>query len=226
MWRKAWLETRWKLALMTLLDAAILTLFLDDGVTAAAWASRLDGPLPLIFLVNAVVLGGAGINTQNAFRPGQALHGSMLYTLSLPVTRRRLVLVRAAVGMLCAAALIATVLLSLWLIAPGVCELTASAGTLRVVAYVAQIIAAAAVASSVSALFATRLDDIWHTYAALAVVVGTVFGVPASRFWTGTLSPGATAPPAPFTGAAILLAAAFTAGILALAVRVVRHREF
>lgn len=226
MWRKAWLETRWKLVLMTLLDAAILTLFIDDGVTAAAWAARLEGPLPLILLVNAVVLGGAGINTQPAFRPGQSLHGSMLYTLSLPITRRRLVLVRATVGILCATALLAAVLLSLWLIAPGVRELAATAGTVRVVAYVAQILAAVAVASSVSALFATRLDDIWHTYAALAVVVTTVFGVPAVRFWTGTLATGVGAPPALSTGAAILLAAALTAGILALAVKSVRHREF
>ena len=99
MWQLAWLDVRWRMVLMAVANSALLLLFLDDAVSGEVWMRRLDS-LPLVFCMNAIVLAGAGIPTHVSQRPRAEPHASVLYILSLPISRQRLVLVREAVGLL------------------------------------------------------------------------------------------------------------------------------
>jgi hypothetical protein len=102
LWYKAWLETRFRL-LFLLGFASFLVVFLHTvGVKPPPPGSPPLSGLPTMLTSFAVVvcamLGGAGINTQPAIQAGKGLHGSTLFTLSLPVSRFKLLLVRASVG--------------------------------------------------------------------------------------------------------------------------------
>jgi hypothetical protein len=79
-----------------------------------AWMAFLGSVLPMMVAGYAVLLGGAGINAQTNTGMAQVFHGSMLYTLSLPVSRMRLLHTRALAGtgalaVVCATALFAVV---------------------------------------------------------------------------------------------------------------------
>ena len=224
MWRKAWLETRWKLALMALLDALILALLLEDGGSAAAWHARLAGAIPMLPIMNGVVLASAGIGTQTSFRPRQTLHPSMMFTLSLPIARWRLVLVREAVGALATAGLTAAMLTALWVASPGVRALLTP---IQFAVYGIAVLASAAVAYGISAVLATLLDDLWQTYGALVSVAILVFALPPVRIWTGLL-PGPEGSVSGASGAAleILLACALAGSLSLLSVKVVERRQF
>src|SRR5215472_11250642 len=102
LWMKDWLETRWRFVFGLGLGAFLLINVAADNVPA-------DQPFAIVKLVNilaffwaviAIMLGGAGINTQAAFRATKGLHGSMYFTLALPVSRFRLLATRVAIGML------------------------------------------------------------------------------------------------------------------------------
>ena len=52
-----------------------------------------------VSMLGAIMLAGAGIKTKLGFQQIKGMHGSMHYTLSMPVTRTRLLAVRVAVGL-------------------------------------------------------------------------------------------------------------------------------
>ncbi len=116
MWRHAWRDVRWKLALMAIVNTAISALFLDDAVAGGVWIRRLSTTMPMLFAMNAIVLANAGVATQVSQRPGQVVHSSMLFLLSLPLSRKRLVLVREATGMVAALSLMLLTLGAYWLL--------------------------------------------------------------------------------------------------------------
>jgi hypothetical protein len=165
----------------------------------------------------------AGIGTETSFRPRQSLHPSMMFTLSLPITRRRLVLVREAVGAVATLGLGCGILAALWSASGGVRSLLSPA---QFAAYGIGVLSAALVAYGISAALAAVLDDLWQTYAALAIVAVLVFALPATRIWSAALPAGASAgAPLPLPGA-ILLALTATAALSLLSVRLVERREF
>src|SRR5262245_30364358 len=106
LWYKAWRESRVRF----ILSAAVLT-FLSVGLmyraqtafpppdrpdlpySAWVWANIYGNMNPTIFIILVMVLGLGGLKRE---RPV----GSAPFTLSLPVTRLRLVLVRGAMGLL------------------------------------------------------------------------------------------------------------------------------
>src|ERR1035438_4342070 len=61
----------------------------------------------LLYIFTAIFLAGSGINSQTTYGLTSGFHGSMLFTLSLPVSRRRLLFVRAGLGALQTSALVA-----------------------------------------------------------------------------------------------------------------------
>src|SRR5580658_10014150 len=102
LWHKGWLETRFRL-LFLLGFAVFLVVFLHSvGVKPPPPGSPPLSGLPIMLTsftaVAYAMLAGAGINTQPAFQAAKGLHGSTLFTLSLPVSRFRLLLIRASIG--------------------------------------------------------------------------------------------------------------------------------
>ena len=115
LWYKSWLETRWIFVLfvanilmvwLTPLWMPALGFRLPPGVPASRiWLGIHMGSLFTSFFV-ANALAGSGVNSQNAYGPKPGIDASMLFTLSLPVSRRRLLFVRAGLGALLTSALV------------------------------------------------------------------------------------------------------------------------
>src|SRR5262245_30040455 len=108
LWMKNWMETRWRF----LLSLAVFSFILISGYLQFVNAPR-PNPIPaeqrlalhvslfsLFFVIPAVTLAGAGIKTQAPFQRGRGLHASMHFTLSLPVSRLRLLATRTSMGAL------------------------------------------------------------------------------------------------------------------------------
>lgn len=219
MWQLARLDVRWRMVLMAIANSALLLLFLDDAVSGAVWMRRLDS-LPLVFCMNAIVLAGAGIPTHVSQRPGSEPHASVLYILSLPVSRRRLVLVREAVGLIAAWVIITITLLVVWCAAA---PLRSDLSVARFAEYVMCVLAAAAVAFGVSAVFATVLDQLWQTYASLAVMAVVVNALPVTRIWRHALRDDTALWT---TAIGLLTAVAIAAVLAAVSVRIVERKQF
>jgi len=138
LWYKSWLETRWRfvIGLVLVIGSVASTVFsypevqrilaspptqtfggiLGRQITEALvlareyrgyiWSQWLSGNIPELLTLFAVMLGSGGLLAQ-------AERGGAIFTLSLPVSRRRLLGVRAATGLaeLSVLALAATLLL-------------------------------------------------------------------------------------------------------------------
>jgi len=104
LWYKGWLETRIRVAFLFGFICLIVGMqnWARHGASGvpnkAAVLSSIYTLVPMQILITAAILGAAGIATQPSFAASKGLHGSTLYTLSLPVKRTRLVLTRAAIG--------------------------------------------------------------------------------------------------------------------------------
>jgi len=224
MWYKSWVEVRWRLVLMALLNTFIAALLLDDTVPAAVWRNRLIGNLPIVFAMNAIVLAGSGIASQLSQRPGQLVHPSMMFLLSLPITRSRIVLVRQAVGAIASLVLLFATMAVYVIAAPEIRELiTLSSGAL----FLACITSVLLVAYAVSALLSTVLDQLWQTYGALALIAAVLGGFPAARFWTVVLAPAelVTRHWMPVS-IGITTCATLTAAMVVISVRTVQRKQF
>lgn len=101
LWYKSWLETRPRLFIFTVVQLFFVTVVLHGLASGTPAAKSILLFLAFMFPVFfPVVLAGTGVNTIPSFRPARGLHGSTLFTLSLPVSRFRLVAVRSALGIL------------------------------------------------------------------------------------------------------------------------------
>ena len=130
LWLKGWLETRSRVAFALTWAAGFLLLF-------GAGVARREGAPPdvntglqalsamaLVWVFVPVWLAGAGVRTQSAFGAGatRGLHGSTHFTLSLPVSRARLLLVRATLGLLETAVVIGLLAAVAWFMFPALRE--------------------------------------------------------------------------------------------------------
>jgi hypothetical protein len=111
--------------------------------------------------MTCAALAGAGVATQPSFSTSKGIHGSTLFTLSMPVSRARLMLVRSAIGWLEGASVIGLLCCALWLLAPA---LRAMVGPEVMVQYAVTLIACSSAIYSLSVLFGTFLDDQWRTW--------------------------------------------------------------
>ena len=131
----------------------------------------LEGILFLVFLV-PIMLAGSGIQTASSTRPGareKGSAGSTLFTLSLPVTRTRLFVVRTIIGALETSAVLTLVLIAAWLLLP----------PLRVGAHDALGLFAVVVSSNlfvyaISACLSTFCDEGWRARLSLLVLMAVV----------------------------------------------------
>jgi hypothetical protein len=183
LWYKLWLETRWRfliglvvvlfttgatvLAYPEVVKLLPLASTIDAGgaigrqIAEAAelmrdyrgyvWSQLLRDELRQLWTVCAVLLGVGGLLSQ-------APRGGALFTLSLPVSRRRLLMVRAAVGLAELAVLAFVPALVLIVLSPAVGESYAAGDAL---VHAAALFVAGSLFFSFAFLLSTAFSDIW-----------------------------------------------------------------
>jgi hypothetical protein len=98
LWYKGWLETRIRLLMAFIWIGWFLGAEYSRSLTTPAGLVGLAVGATFIAALSPVLFAGAGITTQPAFQATKGLHGSTLFTLALPVSRLRLLAVRAGLG--------------------------------------------------------------------------------------------------------------------------------
>ena len=125
---KAWMETRWRLlgVAMYLLIALAMNFLNPAGtnVLATLW---------LMLTLLAISLGGSGVRSQAPLGFSEGLAGSTQFTLSLPVSRIRLLVVRAAAGLVETAAAAVVVAWLAWGLIPNLRQTAAPVDFARLV---------------------------------------------------------------------------------------------
>ena len=150
LWYKGWLETRWRL----------LSALAWAGFGLLPWTPEFDPNRATVLTgMFALILAGAGIVTQRSLRAPAGLHGSTYFTLSLPVSRFRLLAVRAGLGWLEMIAAIAIWCGGIWILYPKAIPTAAttfeSAGV---------VVACASGLYSITLLLGTFLQDQWRAW--------------------------------------------------------------
>jgi ABC-type transport system involved in multi-copper enzyme maturation permease subunit len=206
---KLWLETRWRFAigLALLVCSAGATVFTystliellplvprdggDNGLAVRireaaevvrdyrgyVWFQWFNKNLTQVWTLFAAVLGTGGLLAQ-------ATRGGALFTLSLPVTRARLVWVRAAIGLAELAALALVPSLIVVALSPAIDQ---SYGVADALVHSACIIVAGSVFFSLASLLSTVFGDVWRPLlltllAAFGLAVVEVMVPAVSRF--------------------------------------------
>ena len=224
LWYKAWLETRWRffflvgsIALIWLLP--VLVPPLSAAPASAQWVGIQLGSV-LLFIFAAIYLAGAGINTQTLYSGTSGFHGSMLFTLSMPVSRVRLLFVRAGLGALQTCALVAILAGYAMFHRPG----TTSAP--QALLYGVRAIVCTMAVYALSVLLACVLDEMWQFVGAIFVWAGVFllqsrFTVVARISPLRGMSPAsfpvtAAMPWAPLVASIVLAAALLYASVVVL----------
>ena len=171
LWFKGWLETRFRIFIPLVMVAFLLYAMHSGSMPSRGVLAIAQNSIPVIVMMIFIVLAGAGIMTQSPFRATKGLHGSMMFTVSLPVSRFRLVAVRAAIGWLEATCLIGLLCCCMWgLSAP----LRTIATPIEMLEQAGVLIVCGSVAYFVSVVLATFLEDQWRIWGTM-IAVGVMF---------------------------------------------------
>jgi hypothetical protein len=167
LWYKGWLETRFRLIFA--LGFMSFNLAIQYSRLSVPQASVAKGAvlglltlsIPFLVVMISAVLAGAGIATQPSLMVTKGLHGSTLFTLSMPVSRIRLLAVRASVGWLEAAAVIGVICCEIWFVSPLLRTMVTVAEMFQ---YAGTLIACASAVYFLAVVLATFLDDQWRAW--------------------------------------------------------------
>lgn len=161
---KAWLETRWRFVFILAVTALSEFAFMALGLPSTRVWQGMRLTAPLLNCFAALYLAGAGLNTQTTYSAVTGFHGSMLFTLSLPVSRRRLLFVRAGVGALetCVFVVLSEALTLAWNPAPF--SLT------QALIYLTRTLITTMVIYTFSVLLACFLDEMWQFTGAVMIL--------------------------------------------------------
>jgi hypothetical protein len=166
LWHKGWLESRYRL-LFALGFVVIFQLLLQKPIiTPQGILAIVQFSIPVLVVMSYTLVAGAGVATQPSFVASKGIHGSTLFTLSLPVTRLRLLSVRAAIGWLEGSGVIGVLCCVLWFRSPA---LRAMVGAGTMLHYAATLIACGSAIYSVSVLLGTFLDEQWRTWGTMLI---------------------------------------------------------
>jgi hypothetical protein len=158
LWYKAWLETRWRFLFM--IGSMMLVWFGIPSLVPGAPMNRLWLGLQLgsilLYCCTALFLAGAGVNTQTTYAATSGFHGSMLFTLSLPISRRRLLFVRAGLGA------IETCILVAMMAGLTLFKAPVAASPLQALQYETRAIVCTMSVYALSVLLACVLDEMWQ----------------------------------------------------------------
>jgi hypothetical protein len=193
LWMKAWLETRWRFFFM--LALGLLTIVMGEqggGLGSPANAQNLMLLQAALSIFAAIYLAGAGIRTQSPFRLKAGLHGSTLFTLSMPVSRLQLLATRAVLGLLETASVATLMIVLAWGLFPLVRGNSTSVDLLKLV-LTAVICTSCFYFASVTV--STVLDETWQLYGSLCIsglawFVSTRLGLPSSLNVFGFMAGG------------------------------------
>src|ERR1700722_19213501 len=95
---KAWMETRWRLCAVLFYSMIALAFNYNSQRSATANPHELLMLLGLILATFVMPLAGSGVQSQAPIGFPEGLAGSTQFTISLPVSRLRLLAVRAMIG--------------------------------------------------------------------------------------------------------------------------------
>ena len=188
LWRKGWLETKVKLLLLLGCMAFYLIVLYSMRTIASP-----PGPKPAaMFGLTATILivllyawlAGAGIVTQPSFQGAKGLYGSTLFTLSLPVSRFRLLATRASIGWLEMSGAIAAWCWGSWLVLPVV---RGSVTAMGMCEYLVALIVCASSLYFLSVLLATFLDDQWRMWGTIGAS-GALWGLSYYRWMPASVN--------------------------------------
>jgi hypothetical protein len=166
LWHKGWLETRYRLLVALGFVALFQLIQHKPSATPQGILGLVLFPNPVLVVMSYTLVAGAGVATQPSFVASKGIHGSTLFTLSLPVTRLRLLSVRAAIGWLEGSSVIGVLCCALWFRSPA---LRAMVGPGTMLHYAATLIACGSAIYSVSVLLGTFLDEQWRTWGTMLI---------------------------------------------------------
>jgi hypothetical protein len=235
LWFRAWLETKWRVAF----TIVWLSFFVGVLATAAANGGDVPGGVAVARLLNMLAfpcvfvpvwLAGSGVRTQPGFGRSamRGIHGSTLFTLSLPVTRARLVLTRGALGLIATAGVLVMLGVATWMLFP---PLRANATPIAGLQHLLVVFVCGLAFYGLSILTATVLDDVWHMWSSTLLILA-LWAPPVRRLLPSAVDvfrPLAESSPLvthtlPWTAMA---AAVVAGGVFVLAaVRVVQTQEY
>jgi hypothetical protein len=229
LWKKGWYETRTRLLIVLAVVVVITVLTMGPPPPAGAGSGPLVGATTIPAMLAALLLAGAGVKTQlGGLQRSKGLHGSMYYTLSLPVKRTRLFNVRVSLGLAETAVILVLTWSALWLVNPAI-RLSATPSDMFKQG-VATFFCVTAV-YSLGVFFAAFLDDVYQHWATIFTVVGTIvilIRVPLPA-WMQTFLVLSLASPLnthtmPWTAMAVLLG--LSGMLLLIALKIVRSLEY
>ena len=233
LWLKGWMETRLRLSFMLGLTT-VSFLFIHSKTASvpphpqAVMAAILSTSIPAVIVMFCAFLGGAGIVTQPSLQATKGLHGSTLYTLSMPVSRLRLLAVRATIGWLEVATLIGALCCEFWF---GMRPLLGDVTPLEMVEQAGTLIACTSILYFVSVVLATLLDDQWRTWGTMLAAVAmyyplTRYAAPSAVnvYWAMTKGSPLLAHSIPWS--AMGFSIALSAVLFLVAVAIARRREY
>jgi hypothetical protein len=228
LWYKGWLETRLRLLFCLAFVGFILYMLHLSPHSARSISQMLQNTVPTFFMAFCALLGGAGIATQPPLQATKGLHGSMLFTLSLPVSRFRLIAVRASIGLLELASVISILLSTMWFTSPALRTITTPSGMFE---FTATVIVCASSIYSLSVLLATFLDDQWRVWGTLLATIGLWwlsrhFSLPASIDIFFAMSKGSPLFTHTMPWAAMAFAVALSAVFFVVALKIVQSRQY
>jgi len=170
LWYKGWLETRWKLLFVLAFYTAVFIIgantpppAAESKVAALMGLARLS---TMIVMFACVMMAGTGITTQPSFVVTKGLHGSTLFTLSLPVSRFRLLTARTSLGWLEMAGVVGSVC-GLWFTLPLMKAVVAPLDMFR---YAITLVACGSVFYCASVLLGAFLEEVWRIWGSMMVV--------------------------------------------------------
>ena len=171
LWKKGWYETRIRL-LFVLAVVVVIAVLAMDPAPAAAGSGPLVVATTIPAMLAALLLAGGGVKTQlGGLQRSKGLHGSMYYTLSLPVTRARLFSVRVLLGLAEIAVVQVLMFSAIWLVQPAIRVNPARSDMFKhgVAAF-----CCVTAMYSLGVFFASFLDEVYQHWATIFTVVGTI----------------------------------------------------
>ena len=236
LWKKGWYETRIRLLSVLVVLAVITVLTMTgDPPPAAAGLQPLIAVTTIPAVAAALWLAGAGVKTQlGGLRRSKGLHGSMYYTLSLPVKRTRLFSVRVSLGLAETAGILVLTWAALLLVHPNPTPSDLFRhGPIPSDLFKQGVFTFCGVTAvySLGVFFAAFLDDVYQHWATIFTVVGTIvilIRVPLPA-WMQTFLVLSLASPLnthtmPWMAMAVLLG--LSAMLLLIALKIVRSLEY
>jgi ABC-2 type transport system permease protein len=230
LWYKGWLETRLKL----LMSIGYLGFFMVMShaqslkVSGKPQSAGVESVLVTSTLFAAIFLAGAGIVTQPGLRASKGVHGSTLFTLSLPVSRFRLLAVRASLGWMEMAGAVAAFCCGLWLLNPSLHSLVAPATMLE---QAGTLIACLSSVYFYSVLLATLVEDQWRIIGT-AITFGVLAWLSASKYLPASvdiihaMSKGSPVLAHSMPWSAIGFSVGLSVVLVFVALRIVQAREY